>query len=235
MQSALVVGIVAVLCIIVAIGAGLQGRFTFSGPRWIPGVATLPPPKVVATPLHGSTAAPKAIPTSPGIVFSWLPIAIVLGCLLTAVLALIVLYVLRHRRRPGEKSGLAIGADFEMTDEVSGVAPDADLPTLQRGLLRARSALEEAREPRDAIVKAWIGLQEAAEDSGLRRRPSETPTEFTSRVFQSVDADRSAAAALLRVYLRARFGSAPATQSDVVLARDAIERLRESWPVTSPQ
>jgi hypothetical protein len=235
-QSALIIGVVAILCVVVAIGAGLQGQLTFSGPRWVPGGPSLPPPKVTATHVPGSTATPlKPPPANAGVVFSWVPIAIVLGCILVAMLALIVVYLLRRRRRPGEKSLLAAEADFVAMDELAGIDVEADLPTLRRGLVRASAALETYREPRDAIVKAWIGLQEAAEDSGLRRRPSETPTEFTTRVFESVDADRSAAAALLEVYLRVRFRSAPATEADVRLARDAIDRLNKTWPVRTPE
>jgi hypothetical protein len=111
------------------------------------------------------------------------------------------------------------------------VETEADLPVLHRGLLRAADLLDDDREPRDAIVKAWIGLQEAAEDSGISRRPSETPTEFTSRVFESVAADRDAASTLLAVYLRVRFSRRDATESDVLAARDAIQRLRDTWPV----
>ncbi len=233
-QTALIVAVVSVLCVVVAIGAALQGDLAFSGPRWIPGGGALTPPRVSATPVPGSSATPiRTPPASAGVVFSWVPIAIVLGCLLIAVLALIVVYLLRHRRRPGEKSQLTIDAEFDELSELAGNDVDADLPTLHRGLVRASEALEVYREPRDAIVRAWLGLQEAAEDSGLRRRPSETPTEFTTRVFESVEADRSAAAALLEVYLRVRFRPVPATESDVRQARDAIDRLRETWPVMS--
>jgi uncharacterized membrane protein len=231
-QTALIVAVVSVLCVVVAIGSALQGGFAFSGPRWVPGGGTLTPPKISSTPVPAASATPiKAPPPGAGLVFSWVPIAIVLGLLLIAVLALMVVYLLRHRRRPGEKSQLTIDAEFEEVSELAGNDVDADLPTLHRGLVRASEVLEVYREPRDAIVRAWLGLQEAAEDSGLRRRPSETPTEFTTRVFDSVDADRAAAATLLEVYLRVRFRRMPATEADVRLARDAIERLRESWPV----
>jgi hypothetical protein len=111
----------------------------------------------------------------------------------------------------------------------------ADLPVLERGLVRAADVLETQREPRDAIVMAWLGLQEAAEDSGLPRRQAETPTEFTARVFESVDADRAAAASLLEVYLRVRFRPIPATEADVAVARESIRRLRETWPVSTPE
>jgi len=227
---------VGFLCLVVAIGAGLQGQFVFGGPRWTPGVPQAPvaPHTQLPQPV-GSTAAPaKPTTIDPGIVFSWLPIVIALGLLLVAVLLLLILNWVRRRRRHMPNKFLGLVNTFGDVAEGADLGSDADLPTLHRGLLRATDLLESDREPRDAIVRAWIGLQEAAEDSGLSRRPSETPTEFTTRVFASVDADRAAAAALLGVYLRVRFRSSPATESDVEIARDAIERLRETWPARSP-
>jgi len=228
------VGALALLCLIVAIGAGLQGQFSFSGPLWTPGKPPAPVVSYSPAPEGTVTPAPQAHHSiGAGLTISILPILIILGCLVIAVLALFILYVVRHRVRRVKIAGVD---EYLNEDNETGLEePEADLPTLHRGLLRASDVLESTREPRDAIVRAWMGLQEAAEDSGVRRRPAETPTEFTTRVFQSVDADRAAATALLRVYLRVRFRAGGATQSDVAVARDAIERLQKTWPARTPQ
>jgi hypothetical protein len=223
--------VAALFCVVVAIGAGLQGQFVFTGPRWTPGIGKQPvllytPPP---SPQPSSTGPPKNPHVGSGVVFSWLPILIVFGVIVVAAVALLVWYWLRNHPRGGTQDPRTL-EDLVGTVEI-GTEPD--LPTLQRGLVRAADALETTREPRDAIVRAWIGLQEAAEDSGVRRRDSETPTEFTSRVFAAVDADREAAASLLEVYLRVRFGSKPASEPDVAAAREAIERLRATWPVSA--
>jgi hypothetical protein len=225
--------ITALFCVVVAIGAGLQGRFDFSGPRWVPGV---PPVKLLTQtsppqPTVAETAAPGHLPLNPALVLSWAPILIVFAVLAVAGLLLLVAYWLRRRRPPVQRLP---GIDGPLGEVTAYSATSADVPTLQRGLELAADVLESGREPRDAIVRAWLGLQEAAEDSGLRRRPAETPTEFTTRVFDSVHADRAAAAALLAVYLRVRFRSAPATETDVEVARRSIRRLRETWPVGAP-
>ena len=225
--------ITALFCVVVAIGAGLQGRFAFGGPRWVPGAA---PVKLVTQtsspePTVAATAVPKHAALDPSLVFGWIPILIVFAALLVAALLLLLGYWLRRRKPAVQKLAVADGP----LGDVSALAPmDVDLPTLHRGLVLAADVLASDREPRDAIVRAWLGLQEAAEDSGLRRRPAETPTEFTSRVFESVAADRAAAAALLAVYLRVRFRSDPATEADVEVARRSIRRLRETWPVVTP-
>jgi hypothetical protein len=224
--------VAALICIAIAVAAGLEGRFSFGGPRWIPGKQPKPPTVQQTVQPHATlmpTAPPhNAAPQHP-IVISWLPILVALVLLLLLAVGLLVRYWLRNRRGPADQFLTLDGALHEVGEEVSVVT--ADLPTLHRGLLRAADILATDREPRDAIVRAWIGLQEAAEDSGVHRRASETPTEFTSRVFESVDADRAAAASLLEVYLRVRFGSAPASANDLSTARAAIERLRETWPV----
>ena len=225
--------LVALLLLIVAVAAGLEGRFSFAGALFTPGKAARPV-DTSTPPSDVSTAAATAKPTiGTGITFGLLPILIVLGCLILAVVGLLLLYWVRNR---------GLGRRFARIDDSlneelqrSADEQEADLPTLHRGLVLAADVLESNREPRDAIVRAWLGLQEAAEDSGVARRASETPTEFTTRVFESVDGDRAAAADLLEVYLRVRFRSTPATIEDVVVARDAIDRLRSTWPAVSPE
>jgi hypothetical protein len=225
--------ITALFCLVVAIGAALQGRFDFAGPRWVPG---LPPAKLLThtsppQPSVAATAVPTQLANNSGLIIGWLPILLILSVLFVAAILLLVVYWLRRRRpRPQKLPGLE-GTLAEVTADAK---TEPDLPTLQRGLAFAAAVLESDREPRDAIVRAWLGLQEAAEDSGMRRRAAETPTEFTSRVFDSVHADRAAASALLAVYLRVRFRSVPATAADVEVARRSIRRLRDTWRVGTP-
>ena len=228
-----IVILAGLLCVLVAIGAALQGRSTFTGPRWVPGDPTpAPPVEQTANPQSTvpATVAPHASIT-PSVLIGWVPLVIILSLLVLAVLLLLLRFFFSNRSIASRRT---LSVDAALSDSPVEVITDADLPTLHRGLVRAADLLETDREPRDAIVKAWIGLQEAAEDSGISRRASETPTEFTSRVFESVAADRNAASALLKVYLRVRFSRKPATESDVVVARHAIQRLRDTWPVGTP-
>ncbi len=96
--------------------------------------------------------------------------------------------------------------------------------------------LNEDRSPGDAVMLAWLGLEQSAEDSGIVRRPAETPTEFTSRILKRVFADDGAVATLLSLYLRARFADFEVTATDVSRARQALEDLVRSWAVdTGPR
>jgi Domain of unknown function (DUF4129) len=111
-----------------------------------------------------------------------------------------------------------------------GAGPKPDPPALRRGIELALQVVDEEREPADVIVRAWLGLEETAEDSGIARRPAETPTEFTSRIHGQAFADDGAVAMLLHLYLRTRFGDHPATPDDVAAARTALQQLARTTP-----
>jgi hypothetical protein len=100
------------------------------------------------------------------------------------------------------------------------------------GIELALQALDDEREPADAVVRAWLGLQQTAEESGIVRGASETPTEFASRVLTRAFADAQPLRTLLRLYLRTRFGDHPVTAGDVTAVRAALERLLASWRAT---
>ena len=108
--------------------------------------------------------------------------------------------------------------------------PEPDTPALRTGIELALQVLDEQREPADAIVRAWLGLQETAAESGIVRRPAETPTEFTSRILSHAFADDRAVRTLLRLYLRTRFGDHPVSSDDVAAVRAALQELVRTWP-----
>lgn len=117
--------------------------------------------------------------------------------------------------------------------ELVPVEPYVERQTLLTGIGLALRALDEQREPADAVVRAWVGLQETAEESGIAPRPSETPTEFTSRILSNAFADDRALRTLLRLYLRTRFGDHPVTAEDVVEVREALAQLVATWPAAA--
>lgn len=103
------------------------------------------------------------------------------------------------------------------------------MPVARRGVEYALSRLVVERDPVDAVMKAWLGLQQTAEDSGIVRGPAETPTEFTTRILSRVFADDRAIQTLLELYQQARFGARPVTTADVARAQAALQGLADSW------
>lgn len=141
------------------------------------------------------------------------------------ILALLIGWALRvlRRRRGWRVPGLAEPEPGRAGDVVLG---EVSLPAMAEGADAAVEALRRPRlVPRDAIIAAWVALEDAAAISGLVRDPADTPTEFTLAVLDATPADRGAARALLALYLHARFSTDAMSESDVAAASSAAEVL----------
>lgn len=215
----------AVLLAVAVVAIALQGAPVFSGPRFVL-PAAVPPSAPAPSIRSGGSPAPVEAPHEVRLDLSWLLIAVIVLAVL-AGLALLWRWLRRRIRLPLP----ALPGDLGGTAEDAGPAPEPEPEpeTVRRGLTRALEVLDEHREPRDAIERAWLGLEEAADDSGVHRLPAETPGEFTARILGRVAADREAGRSLLNLYLRVRFGDAPVTEADVAAARSSLEALRASW------
>jgi hypothetical protein len=173
--------------------------------------------------------AADAVTTVAGTTFLAVVIAAALfgAALLLVVLAGLVRY--RRRRRVGriEPPGVP--------DE--GV-PDGDAGLgLRRAVETALTELAAAHggPPSDAVITAWLRLEEAAARAGTPRRPHQTPTEFTAAVLAEHTADQAAVTELCRLYQRARFSTGHVVgraEADAALA--ALDRIAQSMRVGSP-
>lgn len=155
-----------------------------------------------------------------------------LGILLFAALTAAALWaVVRwlRRRPPPRIEGAPEPGDVVQGDLVSrtpGVGPHTG--TLNEGLDGAAEQLRVTLDPTDAVIAAWVQLEEAAGRSGVERHPAWTPTEFTVTVLDRTPADRAATRTLLDLYLRARFGHERMTADDVAAAARAVAALAET-------
>ena len=93
------------------------------------------------------------------------------------------------------------------------VIEDEPLPDADRArdvLARSRDDQERALEqgePAEGIIACWVAPERAAEDAGIPRLASETPTEFVVRLLHGLDVDPRPVAALAWLYHEARFSS----------------------------
>ena len=218
---------VCVLGLVAIGGVLLAGPLRVGRPLWLPTEGVRLPPAVA--PRHVQTAAPAPEhvgSTTQGQFPFWIVYAIIAAVAIAGILFLIRRMLRRSRtispERPAPVMPIVPPAEPAPTDEPAA-------PVVAQGIERAIQLLDEAREPHDAIVKAWLGLQDAASSSGVRRRPAETPAEYTARIVTRFGADREAAATLLALYQGVRFGSHPVDETTVLRARGCLNRLRESW------
>jgi hypothetical protein len=225
----------AALVVVVVLGLGLVAGTLLSGPLragrplWLPTAGDGLPRRVLPGPFQ--TGSPAPLPAqqhlAPLQLQQWLLWAALAAVVVAGILVYLIRRALRRSRvlsaqRDGRASSVIAAAEPVRTDEPAA-------PVVARGIARAISLLDEAREPRDAIVRAWLGLQDAAEASGAGRRPSETPGEYTARIVTRFGTDREAARTLLVLYQGVRFGGHPVDDGTVQLARRCLTRLRDSW------
>ena len=202
------VGFVALLLVVAATATG---RWELD-PRWqleAPSTTDVPPPPT-ATGMPSNTPSedpPLDLDEVPSPDLTWL--AVTIGVIAAALLLLVLLRVLAYLRRPRaeELPDPGTSADYGEDEQLRAVGP-----------------------PRDAIVSAWLALEEAADRSGARRRPSQTPTEHAAAVLERTGADREATEELLHLYHRARFSSREPGSADLAAAGRALQTLADSWP-----
>jgi hypothetical protein len=218
----------------VVAAAGISGTTHFAGPRWVPDwfgslkIGSSQHAHPLTSVAHGRP--PKPTPGTHGA--GGHPIGLVLW-IAVAIAALCIARLLwrwwagRRSRGAATVHSAVVGMP-----QVIRVVPDPepDRPALRTGIEHALQVLDEHRDPTDAIVRAWLGLQETAEESGIVRQPAETPTEFTSRILSRAFGDDRAVRTLLRLYLRTRFGDHPVTSDDVAVVRLALQELVRTWP-----
>lgn len=168
---------------------------------------------------------PEEYPGEPHAIWGIIASAIfVLAALAVAIM--LVLLILRNRRirTPQMQAGTSdVGVDTDPEDQV---------PIMRAGTVHARHALTDPDvEPSEAIIAAWLALEDAAARSGMRREPSDTPTELTVEVLERTQADPGATKELLRLYHRARFAAVPVGPAERASAVDALNALAASWDV----
>lgn len=159
---------------------------------------------------------------------TWALTAVVAVAILFA-LARVIRYLIHHLLRP------APFVDVVGTAADSGAPSDADAKIVMSGLASALQILDSERNSSDAVVQAWQGLEDAAAEAGLKRRPAETPSEFTVRILYRSRRSAEPIAVLLSLYQRVRFGHHAPNADEIAAARNALATLLDLWQADFPQ
>ncbi|MDL9981574.1 DUF4129 domain-containing protein [Microbacterium candidum] len=206
------------------LGVLVAGPVYIEQPRWNGHLELPPAPRETLTP--GAIDVGRSPPD--GALRLMQTIAYVLFSLVAILLLVFVVRMLmRIRLRLA-----APAAPASAMHDLAAAAGDAgviEAPVVRRGIARALAALDEVRDPSDAVVQAWLGFEDAAVSAGAARRASETPTEYAVRIITRFEADRDAAERLVRLYEDVRFGGRRADADTIATARACLLRLQASW------
>lgn len=222
--SLLAVAAACALLALAVVGAAVRGPwiieprdfdFAFPAPQTTLPAAEVPPDQELpALPPAGEDTVPVDL--------SWIGIA--LTALAAAVIsALLWRFWLRYRR-PLPAAEAARSAS--LADPIDQLP---DIPVLLRGVEAARHSLARIADPADAVIAAWMSLEEAAARSGVIRHPASTPTEFTVAILTATDAAPAATDELLTLYESARFSTHPVTPAEVERASRCLGEIAASW------
>jgi len=213
--------------VVVLFAASVQGAPTID-----PWEMSPPSDSPAAVPPPSGTPSPEPLP-EPVDDIATTVIAVVLVVLGVAILLLLGYLLVRAlirawRDRPlRARSGGDAAHDLDDLD--APAEDDAAAPVIRRGIVGALRSIDSGVTPADAIIAAWVGLEESAADAGLTRGMSETPSEFALRIITRRAGITGAAEDLLRLYERVRFGGYAAGEADRALARAALGTIEEGW------
>lgn len=215
----------AVAGIALVMVVGLQAPAVSVGLRWTPGPRSR---TLDLIPLDLGGGFEFAFSVKPDDRWrTWLLLALA-AVVAVAILVGIARWIRYLTRRAPTMHVARMGADARVTTE-------AEARILQSGLVAAIDILREERDPGNAVVKAWQGLQDAAATAGLTRRPAETASEFTARILYRSRRSASPIAVLLSLYQRVRFGEHTPTADEIVAAQNALAMLVDLWRADFPE
>ena len=224
-RALLAVAAAGALLVLAVVGAAVRGPWVVEPRNFDFGFLTLP--QQTPPPQETPAAAPTPVlpPASEGgtpLDLSW--VGLVLAALAAGLIALLLWRLwLRYRRPLPEAEGARSSSLADPVDQIP------DIPVLLRGVEAARLSLTQIVDPTDAVIAAWLSLEEAAASSGVTRHPAQTPTEFTVAILVTTDAAPDATQELLALYHLARFSTHPVTPADVDRASRCLGDIAASW------
>lgn len=225
-RTAVASACVLALFAVILLAISLQGRPDIDPPQFSPGEPP-PPPLPDSEPVE---QPPLPVEPPDDTLQQILGAVLLVAAILAAALLLYALVRVLHRlwqdrplrRREAETPETAHAGLAEPEESVAA-------PLVRRGVAGALRTIEQHPVPSDAIIAAWVGLEETAADAGLRRGVSETPAEFALRLVSMQTAAAPPATRLLGLYERVRFGGLEAGESERMHARAALQEIEEEW------
>lgn len=131
----------------------------------------------------------------------------------------LVIRVIRWLLKQGVGRGWAAGtAAVPLKDR-----PDAE--QVRSAVLAGLADLDEAGDPRRAVIACWLRLERTAHEVGTPRLASDSPGDLVARLLDSHDVDQGALQELARAYRLARYSGHEITEEHRDTARRALSAL----------
>ncbi|SDC16769.1 protein of unknown function [Sanguibacter gelidistatuariae] len=225
-RTALAVAAATILLLVVVAGAALSGDWSLDpGPAPTMTLETVPP-------TTEPTAAPPMFDPGDGATNEWG--SRVVSIVLTVAAALLAAFLLYRAALWVRRTLLPWLATRRDRPTDAAPQPTIDLEVVPLSALReaathAETLLREGEHSTDAIIAAWLALEDAAVRSGATRGAAQTPTEFTVAVLGTTPASPQAVTELLGLYHLARFAHTDMTAAQVAAAGAALRRLTEDF------
>lgn len=230
-RQALAVAVVVttVLVLLIVAGAALTGGWS-THPAPVPIASIEPIPTLTEPSAEPTPEEPVPQPPNQTVQRALTTVLAAAGALLAAFLVYRIALWVRRTLLPWLAA---------QRDRPAPVAPGADLQLDAVPLTELRSATAHAETllrnggcSPDAIIAAWLALEEAAGRSGATRAPAQTPTEFTVEVLAATPATPAAVTELLGLFHLARFARTEMTAAHITAATAALRQLTDDFTRT---
>ena len=223
-NRAVLVGVGTVGLCAVVYGSAHPGQWLWSLPQWSPAPITLPvqPAQSDGSGLGDNLPSAQASP-----VWHWVFLGLGIA-VLVVVLVLVGRWVYKTVRAliAAHVGRVPLSDQLEAGQSLPGqrLTPQQVVDAVDQALQR----LDQAATSSDAVIQAWLALEEVAGRHGVRRRSPQTPTEFTAELLDRSDVPAPSTAELRQLYWQARFSELVTTETDRQQARHCLEDIARS-------
>lgn len=209
------------LFVLVAVLAATGESAVQIGQGWVPGLSqrNLDPAEAAEPMRRDDFETPPILRAAAAVGLTVLLLVI----FLLVLIGLVAIVLGAHFERRGRRQKLQPLVPVDAAEDGDGLNVDV----MRRAASGALDSLlaKLGGDPGDAVIVAWLMLEQAAAESGLARQPHQTPTEFTAAVLAELQVDGDALHQLRLLYQRARFSGHQVTGADVQQASVALRRL----------
>jgi hypothetical protein len=120
------------------------------------------------------------------------------------------------------------GSAVEVGEASTAGEEAVDAGTIRTAAASAQEEIDAHRDPGDAIVAAWVQLEEASARAGRARVPSETPGSSPADPAPEAGLDGELET-LLGLYESVRFGGERPDEAARATARRCLATIEEAW------